>query len=509
MSGIEKYRGKLNKLWYIQSFNGTPILINMAAHSGLHSMYTNIGYGYNMFMVQYKDDFCEWYYDREDLHNIAHKFEEKTKKNPNYLKELVDLSLKDRDAMFKFMDNNLPRLKDFSDEELLEKYNEMIIKYSEVAATSHVIEGFTLTRDIKLKAYLMEEIEKKGLSEKSKEYFIALTMPVKMPFVTDYNNHLAEIIDIMKKENLWKDAEKKKSEVLLKEMNKVKKLSEKLDNLEKNFYWIKASYSSAIRQKKIDFVKDLIRIKEENEDIKVVPKKVFDENLKNKAKLEKKLKLSEKLAEIIRVTDVMNWWHDDRKKYILHGCVAMEDFMTEIGKRFKITNQEMKYLMPTDITLKKIKSYDRNFFNERIHKGCAIIYTREGYDIFVGEDFKEFKKIIENSEEQKEVKQITGMVASLGKVMGRVKICRTIKDIESFKRGEVLVTGMTRPEFVPAMSKACAIVTDEGGITSHAAVISRELKIPCVIGTKIATKVLKNGDLVEVNANHSMVKIID
>ncbi len=60
---------------------------------------------------------------------------------------------------------------------------------------------------------------------------------------------------------------------------------------------------------------------------------------------------------------------------------------------------------------------------------------------------------------------------------------------------------MTDPDFLPAMKKASAIITDEGGITCHAAIVSRELKIPCIIGTRIATKVLKDGDLVEVDAN--------
>jgi len=67
---------------------------------------------------------------------------------------------------------------------------------------------------------------------------------------------------------------------------------------------------------------------------------------------------------------------------------------------------------------------------------------------------------------------------------------------------------MTRPEFLPAMKKSVAVVTDEGGLTCHAAIVSRELGIPCIIGTKIATKVLKTGDLVEVNANHGVVRVM-
>jgi phosphoenolpyruvate synthase/pyruvate phosphate dikinase len=67
-------------------------------------------------------------------------------------------------------------------------------------------------------------------------------------------------------------------------------------------------------------------------------------------------------------------------------------------------------------------------------------------------------------------------------------------------QGNILVCPMTLPDYVPAMKKARAIITNEGGITCHAAIISRELKIPCIVGTKIATQVLKDGDRVEVDA---------
>lgn len=68
---------------------------------------------------------------------------------------------------------------------------------------------------------------------------------------------------------------------------------------------------------------------------------------------------------------------------------------------------------------------------------------------------------------------------------------------------------MTTPDFVPIMKRASAFVTDEGGITCHAAIVSREMKKPCIIGTKIATQVLKDGDLVEVDADKGVVKILE
>jgi phosphohistidine swiveling domain-containing protein len=107
-----------------------------------------------------------------------------------------------------------------------------------------------------------------------------------------------------------------------------------------------------------------------------------------------------------------------------------------------------------------------------------------------------------------QAEEIRGTVASLSQSMvkGTVQVISRIEEVASFKKGNILVTVMTNPFFVPAMKKAIAIVTDEGGITSHAAIVARELKKPCIIGTKIATKVLRDGDLVEVDANKGIIR---
>jgi pyruvate,water dikinase len=81
-------------------------------------------------------------------------------------------------------------------------------------------------------------------------------------------------------------------------------------------------------------------------------------------------------------------------------------------------------------------------------------------------------------------------------------------DLKNVKMGSVLVSPSTTVDYVPALKKVIAIVTEEGGVLSHASVISRELHIPCIIGTKFATQVLKDGDLVEVDAERGIVKII-
>ncbi len=104
---------------------------------------------------------------------------------------------------------------------------------------------------------------------------------------------------------------------------------------------------------------------------------------------------------------------------------------------------------------------------------------------------------------------IRGQVAFPGKVRGKVKVVVSYDKIDfSDVSGCVFVTINSNPSLLPFIKKSVALITDEGGVTCHAAIISRELKLPCVMGTKIATQVLKDGDLVEVDAEKGIVTII-
>lgn len=110
--------------------------------------------------------------------------------------------------------------------------------------------------------------------------------------------------------------------------------------------------------------------------------------------------------------------------------------------------------------------------------------------------------------EEKEEKLITlvkGLPASPGIGRGKVKLIKDISEINLVEEGDVLVTAMTNPDMVPAMRKCAGVVTDEGGRTCHAAIVSRELQIPCIVGAKTATKTLKTGDTVTVDAVRGIV----
>jgi len=111
-------------------------------------------------------------------------------------------------------------------------------------------------------------------------------------------------------------------------------------------------------------------------------------------------------------------------------------------------------------------------------------------------------------EEEKEIEHealLKGLAASPGVASGKVKIVTGLNDLHKIEEGDVLVAKMTNPDYVSAMKKAVAIVTDEGGLTSHASIVSREMMIPAVVGTDKATEILKDNDIITVNGHKGEV----
>ncbi len=137
----------------------------------------------------------------------------------------------------------------------------------------------------------------------------------------------------------------------------------------------------------------------------------------------------------------------------------------------------------------------------------AYYYQKGGFELLT--DKTEIDNLHKALQSIEDIKEIKGQIAFVGKVTGKVKIVTSMADAVNLSEGEILVSTMTFPEYIHAMKKAAAFVTNEGGITCHAAIIARELKKPCIIGTKIATQVLKDGDLVEVDATSGMVKVLE
>jgi phosphoenolpyruvate synthase/pyruvate phosphate dikinase len=200
---------------------------------------------------------------------------------------------------------------------------------------------------------------------------------------------------------------------------------------------------------------------------------------------------------------------EDARLYAEQIFRNSEDFLEEF---FNVLAKENHY--PKHVLLATTAAEIEDYWKRRKLPNIGILAKRFNQSALV---VKKARGKLFYASEVKQVKNVVlriksdgilyGQVAYKGKAVGVVKIITNpIKDGAKFKKGDILVTGMTRPEFLALMKKASAFVTDAGGILSHAAIVARELKKPCLIGTKHATAIFKDGDRVEVDANKGIVR---
>jgi len=181
-------------------------------------------------------------------------------------------------------------------------------------------------------------------------------------------------------------------------------------------------------------------------------------------------------------------------------------FFDEITRRLHIAKDDVWLLSKGEIVSGLQGTNDtRAIVKERKKKGFTIKQVGNEIKVWTGvrkEDLHEHKP--------HKVNHFEGSIAYEGKVAGKARVIFNPQEEGStFQKGEILVTSMTTPDFVPLMKRAGAVITDEGGLLCHAAIVARELQKPCIIGTRIATKVLHNGDKVEVDANKGVVRILE
>lgn len=170
---------------------------------------------------------------------------------------------------------------------------------------------------------------------------------------------------------------------------------------------------------------------------------------------------------------------------------------------------DLAYVVSPNETIALAESRDETLIaslRDRI-RGCVLL-DEQLYPLRETDAELARRGLVFEGGDQGEVREIKGTTAFKGQATGKVRKIASFADMKDFQSGEVLVTEMTNPDYVPIMRIAAAVVTDEGGMTCHAAIASREMRIPCVVGTKVGTQVLNDGDEVEVDAEKGIVRKI-
>ncbi len=239
-----------------------------------------------------------------------------------------------------------------------------------------------------------------------------------------------------------------------------------------------------------------------------------DISVNRKKQLQTLLKLNFSSAEkyLFKVAQDVSETKSLRTKMMFKACFTINEllkpFLIMEGLTFKqfgvcTVDEVLRYFKTGKLPAVSV-------LNQRLNY-CILFSSSTGEKFLVGQVAKQwFDQNVAVETVKKNLKELTGQIAysSKSKVYGTVKLINTTADMKKFNPGDILVSIATTPEIVPVMKKASAILTDIGGMTCHAAIVSRELKIPCIVGLKVATRLLKDGDKVEIDTVYGIVKKI-
>ncbi len=482
-----------NKEWYHQRFDGCPMFIFAIPDAEMLKEKRKLpGNIPNVRVCFFSDRKADWHLDMDDVQRATNSIIEAAEKDPFFSKRLMQAWKSDEkkfDVFFEkeFRSLNLGALSDKQLFSLWKKYYKFAIKRF---SSTGIIDHFSLGTDSIVSEMVKESVlnqSKKPLRDSELvEIFSIASAPIHQSFINQSEIDLLKIA--------------------------AGKSKESLERYQQRYFWIKNNYYTS-QVLTVEYFADEIKVwKKSKKDLSKEINKLENTpklNKVKKAELLKRFKFPRLLRTLLTASEDFTYWQDSRKKATYINIYMGSQLLEEIGKRKSYSVEELKYTTGIEIeNLFKNQLPTRKELQNR-RENSVFLATPKGFYVSTGGEVEKVRKQMWESEQKNDVNDFRGLSASLGKVKGRVRILKSVDEIGRIKKGEILVAVMTRPDYIPAMKKAAAIVTNEGGITSHAAIVSRELGIPCVIGTKIATEVLRDGDLVEVNANHGKVTILE
>ncbi len=213
-----------------------------------------------------------------------------------------------------------------------------------------------------------------------------------------------------------------------------------------------------------------------------------------------------RVRALCRLANDVCFYREHRTDIRREGLCDIRPLFERIAQALDLTIKEVCYLTRAEV-LASLKARRTVMPRSVVQKRLAryAIFNNNN-NVFVEDD--DTMQKIQNAfaAKRQPANTVEGRTAYPGIIRGQVRVVSHISALVAFQQGEIMVASMTASDYVPAMKKCAAIVTDEGGVTCHAAIVSRELKIPCVVGTQNATQVFRDGDMVEVDATNGIVK---
>lgn len=432
-----------------------------------------------LIQIYDKDSF---YYclDKKSLLKLGQVFYLKYKNNPIQLeKEFINLTKKNWQAF--------DRLEKSAkiDKKIYTNFVEVIQKW--MALLMNTCEAVEKYLEIKIKETIKDE----------KELMLLMT-PLQDSFVMEEHKNLLELIKSLPSEEF------KKLKSGVRDLAKYEILSKKIIFHAQKWGWVFLNFKSHALPKEILFIEHGIDLaqnfKNEWEKIKC--------SEKQREKKRKILKTKpENIKKLINFLDILYKLRDQRKAFNLQTTIPIKTWLKRVAKNYALNYEKFRWLTweeQLQINLKNKNNF-LNLIKKRQKSTIIFLGIDKDYSLLEGESALKIRSILLRQEKKK---VLCGAAVYPGNVIGQVLIIKSERDFSKFKKGAILVASHTTPDYIFLMKQAKAILTERGGITSHAAIVSRELKTPCIVGIHGLTGTLHNGDLIEVDANKGIVKII-
>ncbi len=475
-----------NRQWYHQRFDGSPLYLFFVGDAELkREPRKPAGTEANIRVCFFQHRKADWYLDMANIERGSKVIIAAARRNPAISRHLMD-KWKDAERRFQDFFNafSAASLRLFSDRELLKRYDQFVRLSTERFSSSAIIDHFALGTDQHIAALLRKEVGRLRTESKFTEIFSVATAPVHQSFI---NQAEAELLKIA---------------------IEAPRNGQRIALYAQKYFWIKNNYIDSYVLTSRHFAKEIrlwrasrANLRKKYRELVTTPSR----NARRKAALFRRYHFSPLMRTLLRISEDFTWWQDERKK-ATYQCIHLGTrLLGEMARRRRIDPELTKYLVPFEVRPWFLRGRPSLSVLRQRQRSCAVIAQRHRTVVLTGPAVVAVRQTMFPKKGNDQVRDIRGLSASVGRVVGTVKIVGSVREIGKVEQGDVIVAVMTRPDYIAGLKKAAAIVTNEGGVTCHAAIVSRELGIPCVIATKIATEVLKDGDLVEVNANHGVV----
>ena len=494
--------GIKNPHWWSQETNACFQLCYPWMH-GFANIGKYFGKDYKVVVVFFQGNYGWHFLDTAKSIELAQHVLKKHAKSSRYLKGIIKQWDKHRQALvkvFRLIDKT--NLKELNRKELQAIYQKLMSSYIEEFRPAMIIEAFEpYVSDI-----FYPQLKNYPITLRKKINF--LLQPNFVSFITQHQIDLLKLALLVAKNKRLAQAVRKNNLEIIKDS--FSPFYTKLSNHQQQYFWLKNNYFYINYLDKsyfLNLIREEVSNKKANEIAADLKKLRQASRCSNQKKILSALTLPSEARAYLEIAGTIGWWQDERKKLALMSGYYLKKILILIAKQIKLDPELILYLRPKELNDWLLKQKEMQVAELAARKKFSVwISNGQKEVVFSGPPAKSIAKMV-FPDRQAKIKSFKGIAASPGVVKGKVRLVLDVNK-DRFEDQEILVASMTRPEFVPLMKRASAIITNEGGLTCHAAIVSRELGIPCIVGTKIATKVLKNGDLVEVRAHRGEVVIL-